>query len=88
MLALLPTPVIVVYGQQVLHILLGDLELDALDNPGYSADRNSQFLTGPKGAPLEEHVGDAVALRTDDEPLDPPRACSRAWGTSSPRAKG
>jgi len=58
---------------QVLYLLLGDVELDAiLVDSGHGANRDRHALTGEHMSLLEEHVGDLVAAGVDNEPLDLP----------------
>src|SRR5271163_947362 len=58
-------------GRQVLDLLLGNAELDAvLADSGHGADRDRHYLAAEHVSLLEEHVGDLVAAGVDDEPLD------------------
>jgi hypothetical protein len=60
-------------GRQVLHLLPGDVELDAvLADSRYGADRDRHYLAAEHMSLLEEHVGDLMAAGVDDEPLDLP----------------
>ena len=68
---MLPAGVIDVHGRQVLHLLLGDRELDAVAGAGHRADRDSYFLAAPQVALLEEHMGHVVIAGVDEEALDP-----------------
>ncbi len=61
-----------VYGWQVLHVLLGDVELDAVLDVGHSADRDGHFSAAPQMPLLQEHVGYVLVGRVDDESLDSP----------------
>jgi len=63
-------PVIEVDGRQVLHVLPGDLELDAVVGAGHRRDRDGYFLAAPQVSLLEEHVGHVTAAGVDDEALD------------------
>ena len=47
-LAGLSVLVIDVHGRQVLYLLLGDVEADAVVNPCHGADRDSHFLAAPQ----------------------------------------
>jgi hypothetical protein len=57
--------VIDVHGRQILHVLLGDGELDAFAGAGHRADRDSHFLTAPQMTLLQEHMGDVMAARVE-----------------------
>jgi hypothetical protein len=59
-------------GRQVLHLLLGDVEPDAVVDAGDRADRDGHFLASPQMPLLEEHMGHMVVSRVDDQALDPP----------------
>ena len=60
-------------GRQVLHLLPGDAELDAvLADSRHGADRDRHYLAAEHVSLLQEHVGDLVAAGVDDEPLDLP----------------
>jgi len=53
----------------VLHRLLGDVEPDAIVDPGHGADRDSHSLAATQA---EEYAGHAMVASVDDEPLDSP----------------
>src|ERR1022692_1924831 len=69
-LAALPGRVIDDHGRQVLHLLLGNAELDAVVDPGDGADRDGYFLAAEHVPLLQEHMGHVVVARVDDKPLD------------------
>jgi hypothetical protein len=73
-------------GRQVLDLLLGDAELDAvLADSGHGADRDRHYLTAEHVSLLEQHVGDLMAIGVDDEPWICPMLPSVAWTCSPPR---
>jgi hypothetical protein len=60
-------------GRQVLDLLLGDAEIDAvLAGSRYGADRDRHYLAAEHVSLLEEHMGDLMAGGVDDDPLDLP----------------
>src|SRR5262249_61637797 len=67
--------VVDVHRRQVLDVVLGEAELDALvADLGHGRDRDGDLLPAPQVAFLEEHVRHVLAARVDDQPLDPPDA--------------
>ena len=61
-----------VIGRQVLHLLLGDAQLDTAVEPSHIPERDSHFLASPQMPLLEEHVCHLVAGRIDAERMDLP----------------
>lgn len=58
-------------GWQVLHLLLGDAELDAVVDSGHRLHRDGDFLTPPKVPLLKQHIGHLVVVPVDKEALYP-----------------
>ena len=61
--------VIDVHGRKVLHLLLGDVEPDSVLDSGHGADRDGDLLTPPQMPLPEQHVGNPVGLRIDEQAL-------------------
>lgn len=60
-------------GRRVLRLLPGDVELDAvLADCGHGAEWVRHYLAAGHVSLLEEQVGDLVAARVKDKPLDSP----------------
>jgi hypothetical protein len=60
------------YRRQVLNLLLGDIEQDAVIGVTDTANRDSHLFAAPQMTFLEKHVGYLVIPRVDDQPLDTP----------------
>ena len=71
-LAALPAGVIDVHGRQVLHLLLGDVELDDVDDLGNDADRDDHLPAAKHMPLLQQHVAHMVVPRVDDKPSTRP----------------
>jgi hypothetical protein len=61
-----------VHRRQLRDLLLGEVELDTLVDLGHGADGDGHFLAAPQMPFGEEHVGHVMAVRVDDEAMDPP----------------
>jgi hypothetical protein len=61
--------VIDVHGRKVLHLLLGDVEPDSVLDSGHGADRDGDLLAPPQMPLPEQHVGNPVVLRIDEQAL-------------------
>ena len=64
--------VVDVHERQVLRLLLGDVELDAVHDPGDGPDRDGHFPAAKHMPLLQQHVADVMAARVDDKPLNSP----------------
>src|SRR5271170_7162355 len=62
--------VIEVYRWQVLDVLLGDAEPDAVTCLRDRADRDGHLPAPPQVPLLEQHMGDVAAAAIDDEALN------------------
>jgi hypothetical protein len=73
-----------VHRWQGLHVVLAEVEPNAVLDTGHSADRDGHLLAPPEVPLLEEHVGDMVVAGLDDQPVNLADIVSVAW-TCSPR---
>ena len=69
-LVALSAGVIGVHGRQVPHLLLGDVEPDAVHDPGDGANRDGHLPAAKQMPLLQQHVAYVVVARVDDKPLD------------------
>ena len=58
-----------VHGRQVLYLLLGDVEPDAVVDARHRADRDRDFPAAPQVSLLEKDVGHVAGARVGDKPL-------------------
>jgi len=64
--------VIDVRGRKVLHLLPGDVEPDSVLDPGHGADRDGDLPAPPQMPLPDQHVGNPVVVRIDEQAPHPP----------------
>ncbi len=75
-----------VHGRQVLYLLLGDVEPDAVVDARHRADRDRDFPAAPQVSLLEKDVGHVAGARVGDKPLQQRPFAARAPPLGSERA--
>src|SRR5215472_15328622 len=68
----LPTSLRCPPGGQFLHLLLGEVEPDAVVQGGDGADRDGNFLAAPQMALADQDVGHPVIGRVHGKAFQPP----------------
>jgi hypothetical protein len=59
-----------IYSRQILHLLFGDVESDAIVDLDDSADGDGHLFASPQMSFLEKHVDYMVIPRIHDQPLN------------------
>src|ERR1700683_5404615 len=67
----LPVRSVDIHSRQVLHLLFGERDSDAIVDPGHRADRDGDLFATAQVPLLEKDMGDVVVASVEDDPLDP-----------------